>query len=195
MNLLNAISSKVDFEEAYFGLLSIYLVKGEYSKMKPFLNLLQTFESSKELLALIKFHLFFHQGNFSKLQNEVKQLSQPIRIPKNRIIQELIKLYRAVMLSAPGDFEASLRYGILLQITGRFKEAETIFSESGQYVGLVPYICESLLARGMTERRMQPVGNAVKRMSEFSAAQMKDKWVRLAKDLDRYLLTTRFLAQ
>ena len=46
-SLLDAISSKVDFEEAYFGLLSIYLVKGEYSKMKPFLDLLQTFQKYK----------------------------------------------------------------------------------------------------------------------------------------------------
>ena len=195
VNLLNAISSKVDFEEAYFGLLTIFLVKGEYSKMKPFLDLLKTFDSSKELLSLIKFHLFFHQGNFSMLQNEIQQLSRPIRIPKNRVIEQMIQLYRSVLLKAPGDFEAGLRYGILLQITGRFTEAETVFSESGQYVGLVPYICESLLAQGMTERRMRPVDEALKRMSEFSTVEKKDKWVKLAQDLDNYLLTTRFLAQ
>ena len=46
------------------------------------------------------------------LRNEVKQLSRPINIPKNRVIQQLIKLYRAMILKAPGDFESSLRYGI-----------------------------------------------------------------------------------
>ena len=41
------------------------------------------------------------------------------------------------------------------QITGNFAEAESLFSKAGQYAGLIPYVCESLLAE-VTERRMQP---------------------------------------
>ncbi len=194
-SLLDAISSKIDFEEAYFGLLTIYLVEGQYSKMKPLLDLLQTFQDSKELLALIKFHLFFHQGDFLNLKEQISKISRPVRIPKNRIIQGLIDIYKEVVSKAPGDFEASLRYGILLQISGRFAEAEILYLKAGQYKGLIPYICESLTARGMAERRLTPVSSAAKKMSEFSASETKDKWLKLAQDIDNYLLTARFLAQ
>lgn len=193
--LLEAISAKVDFEEAYFGLLTTYLVMGDYAKMKPFMKLLETFQNSKELLSLIKIHLNFHQGNLAMVKAQISSLSWPLKLPKNRIVNELIKIYQTVVSKAPGDLQSALRYGLLLQITGRFREAEKVYIQVGDYKGLIPFICESLTTQAILERRFSPMREAVNRMSDFATVESKEKWLNLAKDMDSYLLGTRFLAQ
>lgn len=194
-DLLDAISARVDFEEAYFGLLTLYLVQGEYLKMQPFMQLLEAFENSLQLLSLIRFHIYFHQGNFAMAKSQINNLSQPLRIPRNRIVNELIDIYSQVITKAPGDLQASLRYGLLLQVTGQFNQAEKIFKQVASNRGMIPYICESLTVRGILERRFTPMREAVKKMSDFSALESKEKWLKLAKDLDSYLVGSRFLAQ
>lgn len=194
-DLLDAISARVDFEEAYFGLLTMYLIQGEYLKMQPFMELLEAFDNSLEFLSLIRLHIYYHQGNFAMAKSQINNLSQPLKIPRNRIVNQLKKIYAQVIDKAPGDLEASLRYGLLLQVTGQFNQAEKIFKQVGSNKGMTPFICESLTVRGILERRFTPMREAVKIMSDFASSESKEKWLKLAKDLDKYLLDSRFLAQ
>ena len=144
---------------------------------------------------LMKAHIHFHQGDFEAAQELVSGLTIPLILPNSKAFEILERIYREVNDRAPGDLESSLKLALLYQSVGRFVEAERVLRQAGTRPGLIPYLCEVLMLRGIVERRMDPVREAVKKMAELSSSQEKQVYQDLATQLDRFLLTYRFLAK
>ena len=143
----------------------------------------------------MKAHVQFHQGEFEAVEQIILAQQYPLILPSTPAYGALENIYRDVIDRAPGDLEASLRLALLYQATGRFAEAEGVLRQAGSLPGLIPYLCDILVLRGIVERRMGPVREAVKKMAELAQAQPRDSYNSLAKQLDRFLLTYRFLGE
>ncbi|PCJ21293.1 MAG: hypothetical protein COB02_01535 [Candidatus Cloacimonadota bacterium] len=195
-SLLETVNVRVDFAEGYFSLLVLYLVEGHYEKIKTLLPLLVSFKSYKGFFKLLEAHLSFQQGYFEQSKKSVLALdSRTISFPKNRVFNALTDIYKRVLLEAPNDFEASLKLGLLYLISAQFEKAEKHYRRAGQYKGLIPYLSETLVYKALYEKRINPAKESLSLMVKLSEVEKKEKWKRLARDIDRLILNFRFLAQ
>jgi hypothetical protein len=158
-------------------------------------EVLKEFDEYTHMLALIRSHIFFQRGDFNSAKVILEQLPKKLSFPKNRIYFAIMDMHKGVMRYSKKEFESGFKLGLLYHITGRFDESEQIWRAAGSFNGLIPYVCESLVFKGLRERRITPVKEAVKSMFELIHVQKKDKYERLAKQLDKFLLEYRFLAQ
>ncbi|MCO4783051.1 MAG: hypothetical protein KC646_12070 [Candidatus Cloacimonetes bacterium] len=195
-SLLEAVNARVDFAEGYFSLLLLYLVEGHYEKIKTLIPLLDSFESYKSFLTLLEAHTSFQQGYFQQAKLSVASLdSKTISFPRNRVFLALEDIYTSVLRDVPNDFEASLKLGLLYTISAQFEKAEVHYRRAGQYKGLIPYLSEALVYKAIYEKRINPAKEALALMVKLSEVDKKEKWKKLARDLDKLVLSFRFLAQ
>ena len=193
--LLDAVNARVDFEEAYYGLVFLDLLQGRFKDLATLLPILKSFEDYSMLWKLIQAHLQFHQGEFQGARNLWEGLAREIQFPDNRTYKTLVEIYTQVVEQAPGDLEPALRLGLLHHLGGRFEDSVKALRGVGAYPGLVPYICEPLILKGLVERRREPVKKAVKLMRDFVEVRDEEQWLSLAKSMDSFLLSYRFLAR
>jgi tetratricopeptide (TPR) repeat protein len=184
-----------DFTEAYFGTILLYLMDGRFSEILTLYPILYEFEEYRHFMILLRSHIYFHQGDFNSALAILQELPKELVFPENRVYLFLFQVYRQILELSPDDFEAAFKLGLLLHITGRFDDAEKLYLRAGQYKGLVPYISETLAFKAIRERRILPAREAAKRMFELAEIDKKDKWVELAKNLDKFVREYRFLAQ
>ncbi|MCJ8347172.1 tetratricopeptide repeat protein [bacterium] len=195
-SLLEAVNVRVDFSEGYFALLILYLVEGHYEKIRTLIPLLDGFDEYKSFLKLLEAHLSFQQGYFGQAKSNIMALdSKTISFPKNRIFNSLLDTYEGVLREVPNDFEASLKLGLLYMISAQFEKAELHYRRAGQYKGLIPYLSESLVYKAIYEKRINPAKEALSLMVKLSEVDKKEKWKKLARDMDSLILNFRFLAQ
>jgi|GEM_PF-1037280 len=193
--LISALSEKIDMPEAFYSLTLINFLEGEYLDLLSLMRALPKDSEFEPSWRLMKAHVQFHQGEFDEVERFVSNQTFPLILPSTKTFDILEKIYREVNDRAPGDLESSLKLALLYQSVGRFAEAERVLRQAGSQPGLIPYLCDILVLRGMVERRMSPVREAVKKMTELAQSQPKPVYNSLAKQLDRFLLTYRFLTE
>ena len=191
--LVASLTEQIDNPEAFYSLTLLNFVEGEYADLISLLRALPRDSVFAPSWKLMQAHIQFHQGEFEAVEQVILTQTYPLILPSTPAYEVLEKIYREVIDRAPGDLEASLRLALLYQSAGRFAEAEGVLRQAGSLPGLIPYLCDILVLRGMVERRMGPVREAVKKMAELAQAQPRESYTALAKHLDRFLLTYRFL--
>ncbi|MBW7876458.1 MAG: tetratricopeptide repeat protein [Candidatus Cloacimonetes bacterium] len=182
-------------DEAFIGILAILLLEGRYVDLEKLLAVVEPFLHYKHLTLMMQAHLAFHQGNFASARGYIEELPKEIVIPPNRILKAIFFIQTETARRAPADFETMLRLGLILMVTGQHKNAALAFGRAGEYRGLIPYRAEALIWHAVRDRRRTPAKQSLDLMYNLSLADKRDKYESLAKALDQFYASYRFVTE
>ncbi len=182
-------------DEAFIGILAILLLEGRYVDLEKLLAVVEPFEHYKHLTLMMQAHLAFHKGIFANGRAYIEQLPKEIVIPPNRILKAIFFIQTETARRAPTDFETMLRLGLVLLVTGQHKNAALAFGRAGEYRGLIPYRTEALIWHALRDRRRTPAKQALDLMFDLSQTDKREKYLALAKALDQFFTSFRFVTE